>query len=65
MCVPGLLELQNDDASASDVQNQQQQLLDANECFTNPCQNGGLCIPKGIGLFECKCKPGFEGPLLA
>ena len=62
---PGLLELQSDSAGEGGYQNQEQQLLlDASECFTNPCQNGGLCIPKDTGLFECKCARGFEGALV-
>ncbi|XP_076439986.1 sushi, von Willebrand factor type A, EGF and pentraxin domain-containing protein 1-like isoform X2 [Babylonia areolata] len=58
-CV-GYLEVQSDDAGA--VQNQQQLLLlDANECFRKPCKNGGTCLPRDDGLFDCKCAPGFEG----
>ncbi|KAK7100185.1 sushi, von Willebrand factor type A, EGF and pentraxin domain-containing protein 1-like isoform X2 [Littorina saxatilis] len=55
----GFQELQSDDAGS--YQNQEQQVLDANECFTNPCQNGGICIPKENGLFDCNCRRGFEG----
>ncbi|KAK7501166.1 hypothetical protein BaRGS_00007651, partial [Batillaria attramentaria] len=54
------LDLQSDDAGA--YQNQQQQLLlQASACFSNPCRNGATCETKENGLFDCKCAPGFEG----
>ncbi|KAL8570683.1 hypothetical protein ACOMHN_039118 [Nucella lapillus] len=55
----GYLEIQSDDAGVP--QSQQPQLLDANECFSKPCQNGGTCLPRDDGLFDCQCSPGFEG----
>lgn len=54
----GLLELQSDEAG---LYQNQQQLLDASECFENPCQNGGVCLPKENSLFECVCVRGYEG----
>jgi len=30
-------------------------------CASNPCQNGGTCIPEGNG-FRCECRGGFTGP---
>ena len=34
---------------------------DANECQSNPCQNGGTCID-GINSYDCVCPSGFDGP---
>lgn len=31
------------------------------ECASNPCLNGGVCID-GASSFTCKCAPGFSGP---
>ncbi|XP_072044386.1 fibropellin-3-like [Amphiura filiformis] len=34
---------------------------DGDECASEPCQNGGVCIDKQNG-FSCKCRRGFQGP---
>ena len=34
--------------------------LDKNECDSNPCQNGGLCVDYP-NLYVCNCLPGFAG----
>ncbi|XP_072043144.1 uncharacterized protein [Amphiura filiformis] len=34
---------------------------DGDECASEPCQNGGICIDKENG-FSCKCRRGFQGP---
>ncbi len=34
---------------------------DINECASNPCQNGGVCMD-GINRYVCQCPPGFGGP---
>lgn len=31
-----------------------------NECFPNPCHNGGRCLEQ-LGTYSCKCRIGFEG----
>ena len=31
-----------------------------NECISNPCLNGGLCID-GSNSYTCTCLPGFLG----
>ncbi|XP_043930303.1 protein jagged-2 [Protopterus annectens] len=33
-----------------------------NDCFGNPCKNGGTCIDK-IDSFQCLCPDGWEGEL--
>ncbi|XP_072039344.1 IgGFc-binding protein-like [Amphiura filiformis] len=37
-------------------------VVNANQCQNNPCQNGGTCIPTTGDDFECKCAPGWFGP---
>lgn len=32
-----------------------------NPCSSNPCSNGGSCIPTAFGPF-CWCREGWEGP---
>jgi EGF-like domain/Human growth factor-like EGF len=34
----------------------------ANDCASNPCQNGGTCAD-AVGAFSCACAPGFSGSL--
>lgn len=29
-------------------------------CTSNPCQNGGNCVPTGYG-YRCDCPPGLSG----
>lgn len=36
-------------------------LLNQNECSSNPCQNGGSCIDTYNG-YLCRCLPTYEGP---
>ena len=33
---------------------------DINECYTNPCQNGGTC-KDAVNSYTCQCKPGYQG----
>ncbi|XP_050821293.1 sushi, nidogen and EGF-like domain-containing protein 1 isoform X4 [Gopherus flavomarginatus] len=33
---------------------------DTQNCSTNPCKNGGTCIP-GVEVYLCDCMPGFKG----
>ena len=33
---------------------------DIDECASNPCQNGGVCID-GINGYTCNCAPGYTG----
>ena len=35
-------------------------LTDLDECASNPCSNGGLCV-NGVNKFTCNCFPGFTG----
>lgn len=35
---------------------------DGDECDSQPCQNGGVCVDKKNG-FNCKCRRGFTGPI--
>ncbi|XP_072044536.1 uncharacterized protein [Amphiura filiformis] len=35
--------------------------MGGDECASEPCQNGGVCIDKDNG-FSCKCRRGFDGP---
>ena len=33
-----------------------------NDCFSDPCQNGGTCTDLHmLNDFNCTCAPGFEG----
>jgi len=32
--------------------------LDINDCYLDPCQNGGTCVD-GVDSYTCKCPPGF------
>jgi len=36
--------------------------VDRDECYINPCLNGGQCIDRPND-FECRCRPGFVGAL--
>lgn len=36
--------------------------INSNECWSNPCLNGGTCID-GIANFNCICLEGFTGSL--
>jgi len=31
-----------------------------NECASNPCQHGGICLDQVNG-FTCHCQPGYTG----
>jgi hypothetical protein len=33
---------------------------DINECHSNPCLNGGLCVD-GDNSFSCTCQHGYDG----
>ncbi|XP_073216584.1 sushi, nidogen and EGF-like domain-containing protein 1 isoform X2 [Lepidochelys kempii] len=33
---------------------------DSRNCSTNPCKNGGTCVP-GVEVYICDCIPGFKG----
>ncbi len=33
---------------------------DINECDSNPCQNGGLCLDQ-INFYVCACATGYTG----
>lgn len=35
-------------------------ILDVNECTTDPCINNGTCI-NTYGSYYCRCPPGWEG----
>lgn len=35
-------------------------LLEANECLSNPCENGGICQDH-FNSFTCRCPSGFSG----
>ena len=35
-------------------------VLDINECHSNPCQNGGTCTDF-INYYSCQCAAGFSG----
>ena len=35
-------------------------LLDINECLSNPCRNGGICV-NGQNRYSCTCLPGYHG----
>ncbi|XP_069128762.1 sushi, von Willebrand factor type A, EGF and pentraxin domain-containing protein 1-like [Argopecten irradians] len=37
-----------------------QQVVPANDCFNDECQNGATCTFREFG-FRCECLPGFEG----
>ena len=34
--------------------------IDADECSSNPCFNGGSCID-GVNSYKCSCAPGYIG----
>ena len=34
------------------------------ECFSNPCQNGGSCHKLKQSGFSCECKEGYGGKSL-
>lgn len=34
--------------------------LDADECATSPCQNGGTCVDL-VGSYRCNCVDGWIG----
>ena len=34
--------------------------IDINECFSNPCLNGGTCVDQVNG-YVCSCQPGYIG----
>ena len=34
---------------------------DINECESNPCSNGGVCVD-GINGYACNCTDGYIGP---
>lgn len=36
--------------------------IDINECFSNPCANGGTCI-NGQAIFSCECTENWGGDL--
>ena len=36
-------------------------LSEIDHCSPNPCFNGAECI-NGDNHYECRCKPGFDGP---
>ena len=35
--------------------------IKVNSCASNPCQNGGTCVPNGNNTFTCLCDPEFVG----
>ena len=35
--------------------------LDVDECWSNPCMNGGTCITPRVAMYECVCSPGWRG----
>lgn len=41
----------------------QQELVDADDCFGDECQNGATCVPKEPFGFDCICADGFKGYL--
>ncbi|XP_039343446.1 sushi, nidogen and EGF-like domain-containing protein 1 isoform X4 [Mauremys reevesii] len=43
----------------SESENQKRE-HDSQNCSTNPCKNGGTCIP-GVEVYLCDCIPGFKG----
>ncbi|KAM9127885.1 sushi, nidogen and EGF-like domain-containing protein 1 isoform 3-T3 [Pangshura tecta] len=43
----------------SESENQKRE-HDTQNCSTNPCKNGGTCIP-GVEVHLCDCIPGFKG----
>ena len=38
------------------------ELVDMNECESNPCTNGGTCV-NHVNRFQCTCLPGYSGVL--
>ena len=36
------------------------EIIDINECASNPCKNGGTCYD-GINSYTCTCRSGWEG----
>ena len=39
-------------------------LIDIDECASDPCQNGGICLDRinMIKGYTCRCTPGWTGP---
>ena len=35
-------------------------VLDINECLSNPCKNGGTCTDF-INYYSCQCAAGYSG----
>lgn len=35
-------------------------IADINECESNPCQHGGLCVDL-LNSYQCHCMEGYEG----
>ena len=31
-------------------------------CHSNPCVNGGTCVDRAFGSYDCICTPQFTGP---
>ena len=35
-------------------------IVDIDECLSNPCENGGTCTDHANG-YDCSCIPGYTG----
>ncbi|XP_071497251.1 uncharacterized protein [Diadema antillarum] len=55
-CDPCPDHLSTPNRGAQDIQ----ECTDANECVSEPCQNGATCVDL-VDSFRCNCAPGFEG----
>ncbi|XP_053896807.1 sushi, nidogen and EGF-like domain-containing protein 1 isoform X9 [Malaclemys terrapin pileata] len=44
----------------SENQKRERKSDDSQNCSTNPCKNGGTCVP-GVKVYLCDCIPGFKG----